>query len=73
MTNLEIAVKYCNDILTDVIPACIYIKQACLLFLNNLKREDLIFDEHEVNKVITFINHLNLSEQETPTKFLLQP
>lgn len=44
-SNLEIAVQYCNNIIDEVLPACLYIKQACLLFLNNLKREDLIFDE----------------------------
>lgn len=72
-SNLEIAVKYCNDIINEVIPACLYIKQACLLFLNNLKREDLLFDEWEVNRIIKFINCLNLSEQATPLKFMLQP
>jgi hypothetical protein len=45
MTNLEIAVQYCNDIINDKIPACLYVKQAGNLFLNNLQREDLYFDE----------------------------
>ena len=72
-SNLEVAKKYCNDIISDVIPACLYIKQACTMFINNLEREDLIFDEWQVNRVTTFINQLNLSEQETPLKFILQP
>ena len=73
MSNLDIAKKYCNDILTDVIPACIYIKQACTLFLSNLQRIDLIFDEDEVDRVVTFINQLELSEQQVQTFFELQP
>ena len=73
MTNKEIAISYCNDIINEYIPACKYIKQACQLFLNNLKREDLEFRESEVDKCITFINQLELSEQTTPTKFILQP
>lgn len=72
-SNLEIAIKYCNDIINEVIPACLYIKQACLLFLKNLEREDLYFDEWEVNRIIKFINCLNLTEQATLTKFILQP
>lgn len=72
-SNLQIAINYCNDIINEVIPACLYIKQACLLFLNNLKRDDLEFRESEVDKIVTFINCLYLSEQETPTKFILQP
>src|SRR5665647_65958 len=43
-SNLEVAKKYCNDIISDVIPACLYIKQACTMFLTNLDRPDLIFD-----------------------------
>jgi len=72
-TNLQIAIKYCNDIVSGSIPACLYIRQACLLFLKNLERTDLYFDEWEVNRIVKFINCLNLSEQATPTKFLLQP
>jgi hypothetical protein len=73
MTNKETAVKYCNDILSDIIPPCLYIKQAFALFLDNLKRTDLYFDDYKVNRVTTFINQLNLSEQQTPKKFILQP
>ena len=73
MTNKQIAVKYANDIINNKIPACIYIKQACQQFLDNLNREDLIFKIKEVDKVITFINQLELSEQATTTYFYLQP
>lgn len=73
VTNLEIAKDYCYKCINNIIPACLYIKQACLLFLNNLEREDLIFDEWEVDKIVRFINCLDLSEQSTPTKFILQP
>ena len=72
MSNLDIAIGYCNDILNEIIPACKYIKQACSLFLSNLKRTDLYFNDYEVNRVTTFINQLNLSEQEEPLKFILQ-
>lgn len=73
MTNLEIAIQYCKDVINDVIPACVYVKQAGLLFLANLQREDLIFDEWQVDRIIRFINALDLTEQSKPLKFILQP
>lgn len=73
ISNLDVAIKYCNDVIEEVLPACEFIKQACLLFLDNLKRDDLIFIAEEVDKIVTFISCLNLSEQEVQTKFILQP
>ena len=73
MTNLEIAKQYCIDVITNTIPACKYIKEAAIQFIENLNRLDLSFDEFEVNRRIKFINCLNLSEQIKPTKFILQP
>lgn len=73
LTNKEIAIKYSNDIITGNIPACKYIKQACKQFIDNLQRKDLVYIENESDKVITFINQLELSEQAKPTKFILEP
>ena len=72
MNNLDIAVNYCNDVLSNVIPACIYVKQACQRFLNDLQNPDYYYNSNEVDTIIKFINQLNLTEQAKPTKFLLQ-
>lgn len=72
-SNLLIAKQYAKDILSGKINACKFIKQACVLFLNNLKRADLYIDEDEINQVVRFINQLELTEQLTPKNFLLEP
>lgn len=73
MSYLDIVKKYCTDVLSDVISACFFVKQSINLFLENLERTDIYFNEKEYNKIITFIQELQLSEQEKPTKFKLEP
>ena len=72
-TNLEIAVKYCNDILISIIPSCKYTKQACKMFLDNLDREDLYYNSKEVDKMIVFIESLELINVDKPKLFFLEP
>lgn len=72
-SNLNIAKKYADDILSGRINACKYIKQACKYFKDNLVRKDLFIDENEIDKVIRFINSLQLTEQVTPKNFTLEP
>lgn len=73
MNNLEIAIQYANDVLGDHIQSCIYVKKAAQRFLNDLENGLYFYDENEVDTVIKFINFLDLSEQETPKKFILEP
>ena len=72
-TNLDVALKYVDDVLTGVIPACIYVKQAVERFKEDLESDLYYFDENEVSRVVTFINFLNLTEQTKPKKFILEP
>jgi len=73
VTNKQIAIKYADDIIDGKIPACKYIIQACKLFLSYLERSDLIYKDSEVDKVISFINELYLSEESSNLKFILTP
>jgi phage terminase large subunit-like protein len=72
MSNYNIALKYISDVLDETIPACIYVKQAAQRFLDDLANPAYYYDATEVDKVISFINVLNLTEQVTPKKFFLE-
>ena len=50
--------KYATDIVAKKIVSCSYVKLACQRFLNDLKRDDLIFNCDKVTNVITFIGTL---------------
>lgn len=57
---IDEAIQYCNDVLNDKIIACNTVKQACRRFLNDLNREDLLFDSKPVelfNKFCTCFHH----------------
>lgn len=71
--NLSISIKYSTDVLGGVIPACIYVKQAAQRFLNDLDSTTYKYETQEVNRVITFINSLYLTEQKKPKHFILEP
>jgi phage terminase large subunit-like protein len=73
MTNQQIAVDYANDCISDKIPSCVYVKKAAERFLKDLADERYFYDEPSVATVTKFINHLDLTEQETPKKFKLEP
>lgn len=72
MTNKEIAVHYAEDCLADIIPSCVYLKKACKRFLNDLEDKRYYYADSEVDTVVKFINFLDLTEQETPKKFMLE-
>jgi phage terminase large subunit-like protein len=47
--------KYAVDVLNGTIPACLYVKQACQRYMNDLKRSDITFNAREAAKAITFV------------------
>ena len=73
MTNLDISVKYANDCISGTIPACIYVRQACQRFIDDLNSKDYTYSHSAVDAVIRFLNALNLTEQKKPKKFILEP
>ena len=75
MTNFEVAIKYSNDVIADIVPACTYVKQACKRFLKDVDTVNPLYyySGAEVDGVIRFLNALDLTEQETPLKFILEP
>lgn len=74
-TNLSIAVKYSRDVISGRVPACLYVKQAAERFLSDIDKGNKLYyyDSSEVDRVVKFINSLNLTEQKTPKKFILEP
>ncbi len=73
MNNLDVAIQYANDVINNTIPSCIYVKQAAQRFLSDLDSDTYYFDKEEVDKVISFINALWLTEQVKPKHFILEP
>jgi len=74
MTNLEVAVKYSTDLINDVIPSCIYTKQAAQRFLDDLdENSPYFYDEDEVDTLVDFCQSFDLTEVSPPTKTVLQP
>ena len=73
LTNKDIIIKYCQDIQDNIIPACRETKQACYRFFYYVVNPNYYYDEDAVDTVISFINTLELTEQATPTKFILEP
>jgi len=75
MTNLDISLKYSRDVSTGKVPACLFVKQAAQRFLADVDKDNDLYyyDESEVHRVVKFINSLNLTEQKTPKKFILEP
>lgn len=57
---LEIALQYIDDVLTEKIPACIYVKQACQRQLDDLHDENIgfIFDEYKARHICQFVELL---------------
>jgi len=44
MTFTDRAKKYANGVIKGKVPACLYVKQACRRFLDDLKRKDIYLD-----------------------------
>ena len=70
--NKQVAIQYANNIIDGIIPACLYTKQACQRFLDDIQNPEYYYDSFDVDNVITFINQFNLTEQKTPKKFKLE-
>ena len=60
LSNYEKALQYVDDIQTGKIASCIYVKNACQRFLNDLENPNYYYSPLEVDAVIRFINKLNL-------------
>ena len=66
--------QYCEDILSEKIPACTHVKNAVKRFISDLERDDLVFREDEVQIVIDFILKLKHSTGKHADKpFILEP
>lgn len=76
-SNLSIATKYANDVITGRVPACIYTRLAAQRFLSDIDKgnELYYYEPVEVDIVIDFICKLDLTEQETrpAPKFIPEP
>jgi len=73
MINQQIATTYAQDAVSGKLPACIYVKQACERFLKDVAGPEHYYDSDSVDKVIRFLNALNLTEQKKIKKFILEP
>lgn len=60
----EILNQYCEDVLSDKIPSCIYVKQAVQRHLDDLQRDDITFSEDAALKPLNFISNLSFTEGE---------
>lgn len=73
MSILETVIQYCDDVLNDRIPACIYIKQAVGRFLEDLDDDRYYYDDDSVDEIVNFCENFNLTETTPPKKLVLQP
>lgn len=75
MTSLtDILNKYCEDVLSDKMLSCIYVKQAVHRFKEDLKRKDISFNKKKALQAIGFISNLKLTEGEWAGQpFKLEP
>ncbi len=73
MNNLEVAVKYANDVINDIIPSCIYVKQSAQRFLNDLDSDRYFYNSEDVDHVVKFINKLYFTKEGEPEHFILEP
>lgn len=71
---LEAVRKYCNDVLSGAIPAGVNTVNAVKRFLSDLSREDLVFDEERVDRVVRFIGALkHYTGRHNGLPFTLEP
>lgn len=59
MSNVHPTTEYANKILNGDILACKYVKLACQRHLNDLKRDDIYFNEEMANRAILFFDFLH--------------
>jgi len=41
MSFVEVAAKYADEVVAGDIPACLYVRQACQRFIDDLEQDDL--------------------------------
>lgn len=58
MQYVTIAAKYADDVLSGKTPACVYVRQACERFVNDLNRNDLTLNVDEAEKWCKFLERL---------------
>lgn len=75
-TYSQRALDYAWEILEEKIPACIYVKQACQRFIDDLERKDLIFDIEKAERQCRFAEkmpHVKGEWAAKKEKFKLSP
>lgn len=71
---IDILNKYCEDVQSDKILSCIYVKQATQRFADDLKRTDIVFNEPAALDKLNFISNLKFTEGQWAGKpFKLEP
>jgi phage terminase large subunit-like protein len=76
MNNLDIAVKYCNDVINDVIPNCDFIKKQCAIFLKLIvdsEDNEYYYNPIPVDERVNFIQSFYLTERDAQELTILQP
>jgi phage terminase large subunit-like protein len=73
VTNLQIALQYCDDVITGKRINSLYVKQACQRFKDDLANPKYYYDASAVDEVIGFLNELPLADEFSNSKFLLEP
>lgn len=69
-----IYIQYAEDAVNGNIVVCKLVKLSCQRFLDDLKRDDLIFNYEAVNKCINFIKVLkHFTGKSSGKNFILQP
>lgn len=74
--NLEVKpyYQYADDVLNERIVTCQWVKLACKRFMNDLKREDLIFSVEKADYAINFIQMFkHFSGKHNNKNFILSP
>lgn len=71
-TKLKQVLKYCDDIKSGKIPACIWIKKSTERFVSDLNNKDwkYFFDEEKFNEVVDFAESLTLPDIKQKLKLL---
>ena len=58
MSFVQVAGKYADDVVTGQIPACLYVRQACQRFIDDLARDDLTLDHDKAEEWCTNLEKL---------------
>ena len=74
-TNLEIAIKYCNDVIEGILSNCDLVKKQAAIFLDLVREdnEDYYYNSIPVDERINFIQSFYLTEVDSKILTVLQP